>query len=305
MARGARSATVCEAVAVKWANASNRRGPQLAYIPAGAGPLDHAGRPSTPHAASRSRRSPAIALSAARPSCASPSSAPTTCSHSACAACSSTLRRMCPCSWPTTRATTRRARAWWRRSTRPSRAPAGRLPAPAGERGLRAQRQRRAGLLAPADVIVLNSDCVVPEGWYEGMRRAAYLGHARGHRLDADQPRHDHLDPGAQPPGAQAPQEWSLEDGRGGGARREPGTPPHAARRGRPLLYIRRSALDLVGDFDEAFAPGYEEEVDFSHRCIRQGSRTCWPTTCSSSTTAAARSSSAGARRRFAESTTA
>jgi O-antigen biosynthesis protein len=28
--------------------------------------------------------------------------------------------------------------------------------------------------LAPADVIVLNSDCVVTPGWYEGLRRAAY-----------------------------------------------------------------------------------------------------------------------------------
>ncbi len=34
---------------------------------------------------------------------------------------------------------------------------------------------------------------------------------------------------------------------------------------------MRRSALELVGDFDEAFAPGYEEEVDFSQRCIRHG----------------------------------
>ena len=29
-------------------------------------------------------------------------------------------------------------------------------------------------MLAPADVIVLNSDCEVAEGWYEGLRRAAY-----------------------------------------------------------------------------------------------------------------------------------
>ena len=36
-------------------------------------------------------------------------------------------------------------------------------------------------------------------------------------------------------------------------------------------MYVRRSALELVGDFDEAFSPGYEEEVDFSQRCIRHG----------------------------------
>ncbi len=37
--------------------------------------------------------------------------------------------------------------------------------------------------------------------------------------------------------------------------------------------YIRRSAIDLVGEFDTAFSPGYEEEVDFSQRCILRGLR--------------------------------
>ncbi len=34
---------------------------------------------------------------------------------------------------------------------------------------------------------------------------------------------------------------------------------------------MRRSALELVGDFDLAFTPGYGEEVDFSQRCISAG----------------------------------
>ena len=34
-------------------------------------------------------------------------------------------------------------------------------------------------------------------------------------------------------------------------------------------MYVRRSALDLVGDFDLAFTPGYGEEVDFSQRCLQ------------------------------------
>ena len=37
--------------------------------------------------------------------------------------------------------------------------------------------------------------------------------------------------------------------------------------------YVRRTALDLVGGFDEAFSPGYGEEVDFSQRCIAVGLR--------------------------------
>ncbi len=38
-------------------------------------------------------------------------------------------------------------------------------------------------------------------------------------------------------------------------------------------VYIRRSAIELVGQFDERFSPGYEEEVDFSQRCILHGLR--------------------------------
>ncbi|MEX2552256.1 MAG: glycosyltransferase, partial [Actinomycetota bacterium] len=37
------------------------------------------------------------------------------------------------------------------------------------------------------------------------------------------------------------------------------------------VVYFRRFALDLVGCFDEAFSPGYGEEVDFSLRCRAVG----------------------------------
>jgi GT2 family glycosyltransferase len=36
-------------------------------------------------------------------------------------------------------------------------------------------------------------------------------------------------------------------------------------------LYIHREAIDAVGSYDEAFAPGYGEEVDFSLRCRAAG----------------------------------
>jgi glycosyltransferase involved in cell wall biosynthesis len=36
-------------------------------------------------------------------------------------------------------------------------------------------------------------------------------------------------------------------------------------------FYIRRAALELVGEFDPAFSPGYGEEVDFSQRCLLHG----------------------------------
>jgi GT2 family glycosyltransferase len=37
------------------------------------------------------------------------------------------------------------------------------------------------------------------------------------------------------------------------------------------LVYIRRSAIDLVGNFDESFSPGYGEEIDFALRCVAAG----------------------------------
>ena len=38
-------------------------------------------------------------------------------------------------------------------------------------------------------------------------------------------------------------------------------------------VYIRRSSIELVGVFDLGFSPGYEEEVDFSQRCLLHGMR--------------------------------
>ena len=37
--------------------------------------------------------------------------------------------------------------------------------------------------------------------------------------------------------------------------------------------YIRRTALDLIGGFDEQFSPGYGEEVDWSQRAVAHGFR--------------------------------
>jgi glycosyltransferase involved in cell wall biosynthesis len=37
------------------------------------------------------------------------------------------------------------------------------------------------------------------------------------------------------------------------------------------LFLVRRAAIDLVGDLDTAFSPGYGEEVDFSQRCLLHG----------------------------------
>jgi GT2 family glycosyltransferase/glycosyltransferase involved in cell wall biosynthesis len=126
-------------------------------------------------------------------------------------------------------------------------------------------------LASPADVIVLNSDCVVAHGWYEGLRRAAYSDT----RVATASPLTNHGTivsvPDRNRPMPNLPQDWSLDEAalavRNTSSSLHPALPAAIGH----CMYLRRSALELVGDFDEAFAPGYEEEVDFSQRCAAHG----------------------------------
>ena len=123
----------------------------------------------------------------------------------------------------------------------------------------------------PADVVILNSDCVVAEGWLEGLRRAAYsdsrvatVTTLTNHGTIVSFPHRNE-------PRAGIPQDWSLDQVAGAirarGTQHYPVIPTAIGH----CVYIRRSALDLAGRFDDAFAPGYEEEVDFSQRCVIRG----------------------------------
>jgi GT2 family glycosyltransferase/glycosyltransferase involved in cell wall biosynthesis len=124
---------------------------------------------------------------------------------------------------------------------------------------------------APADVIVLNSDCVVAEGWLEGMRRAA--------RSDALVATASALTnhgtilsvPHRNRPQAGIPQDQDLAHAAGAVLAQSLRIHPHLPTAIGHCMYVRRQALDLVGDFDLAFSPGYGEEVDFSQRCILHG----------------------------------
>ena len=125
--------------------------------------------------------------------------------------------------------------------------------------------------VAPADPVILNSDCVVGRDWLEGLRDAAYAesrvataSALTNHGTILSVPERNH-------PRPTLTQGWKLE--RAASAIRE------KSLRLRPRIptalghcvYIRRSALELVGPFDEAFSPGYGEEVDFSQRCLLRG----------------------------------
>ncbi len=124
---------------------------------------------------------------------------------------------------------------------------------------------------APADVVVLNSDCVVSAGWLQGMRRAAKSdalvatsSALTNHGTILSVPKRN------RPQGG-IPQDRSLAQAAGAilaqSLRIYPTLPTAIGH----CMYIRRQALDLVGDFDLAFSPGYGEEVDFSQRCVLHG----------------------------------
>ena len=124
---------------------------------------------------------------------------------------------------------------------------------------------------APADVVVLNSDCEVGEGWLDGLRRAAYSdalvassSALTNHGTILSVPERNRPQPGI----AQDHDLAHVTDAvRSLSPRFYPKLPTAIGH----CMYIRRHALDLVGDFDLAFSPGYGEEVDFSQRCVLQG----------------------------------
>jgi GT2 family glycosyltransferase/glycosyltransferase involved in cell wall biosynthesis len=123
----------------------------------------------------------------------------------------------------------------------------------------------------PADVVILNSDCMVAAGWLPELRSAAYTdtnvatatalaNHAtilsvphRNHPLP-DFPQHIDFDRAAEAVRSLSQRSYP----------RIPTAIGHC-------VWVRRDALDLVGGFDDAFSPGYGEEVDFSQRCLLHG----------------------------------
>ena len=124
-----------------------------------------------------------------------------------------------------------------------------------------------------ADVISLNSDCAVAAGWFESLRDAAYsdslvatASTLTNHGTILSIPRRNNPEP-------LLPQEWTFDRAAEAVRTRSPRDHPQIPTGIGHCLYIRRAALDLVGGFDEAFSPGYGEEVDFSQRCVLAGLR--------------------------------
>ncbi len=123
----------------------------------------------------------------------------------------------------------------------------------------------------PADVVVVNSDVVVAEGWLEGLRDAAASGDDVATASTLTNSGSILSVPHRNRPVPRLPQDRGLPElaaaVRTASLRLRPRIPTAIGH----CFLVRRAALDLVGPFDLAFSPGYGEEVDFSQRCLAAG----------------------------------
>ena len=120
------------------------------------------------------------------------------------------------------------------------------------------------------DVVLLNSDVVVGPEWLERLRAAAYSDS----RVATATPLTNygtilsvpHRNRPSELPRGYTPASAATAVA-AASLRLYPRLPACVGH----CTYVRRMALDVVGCFDEAFAPGYGEEVDFSQRCVQAG----------------------------------
>jgi glycosyltransferase involved in cell wall biosynthesis len=114
---------------------------------------------------------------------------------------------------------------------------------------------------APADVAILDSDCLVASGWLEGLRQAAY-GDVR---VATAGPLSNTGALGAP----LRPEE--LERAAGSVLTHPLGIRPRVPAPDGPCTYVRRSALELIQAHDPTSARGKCDKEDFSRRCLEAG----------------------------------
>lgn len=126
---------------------------------------------------------------------------------------------------------------------------------------------------APADVVILNSDCIVAEGWFTSLGTAAYSESRIATATALTNAGTIVSIPHRNRPVTQLPHDLTLDRSaasvRAASLRLRPDIPTCVGH----CVYIRRSAFELVGVFDPVFGVGYGEEVDFSQRCLLYGLR--------------------------------
>ncbi len=126
-------------------------------------------------------------------------------------------------------------------------------------------------ITAPRDVVVINSDVVMPPGWLERLQAAAYSGSTVATATPLTNYGSIISVPYRNRPSGELPLNLSLEETdtkiREASQNLYPVIPAAVGH----CIYFKRTALDLTGGFDLSFAPGYGEEVDFSQRAVGLG----------------------------------
>jgi glycosyltransferase involved in cell wall biosynthesis len=125
--------------------------------------------------------------------------------------------------------------------------------------------------LAPADVIVLNSDIIVGPEWDTRLIEAA--------RSRTDIATATALSANATIFTVEGPESWQLQPPSVSEFAQVAIKVRDASRRVYPFVpvatsfctFFARHALNVVGPLDEEFSPGYGEEVDYSLRCVSYG----------------------------------
>lgn len=122
----------------------------------------------------------------------------------------------------------------------------------------------------PADLVILNSDCVVAAGWIEGLIEAARHDSRVATATTLTNNGTIVSVPGPEP-SPRLPANWTLDDAAAAVRNRSLRIRPRLPSAIGHCMLVRRQAVELVGDFDLTFSPGYGEEVDFSQRCLARG----------------------------------
>jgi len=125
--------------------------------------------------------------------------------------------------------------------------------------------------LADADVVILNSDCMVGPEWLGRLRDAAYCDSTVATATALTNHGTILSVPERNTPSARIPEHLDIDAVARLIAVRSNRLRPRIPTAIGHCVYVRRDALELVGGFDDAFSPGYGEEVDFSQRCLARG----------------------------------
>lgn len=124
---------------------------------------------------------------------------------------------------------------------------------------------RALELLAPADVILLSEPCILSAGWLQGLREAAH-----GDTTTATASALATVGT-ALALGDRGTAEIDLEEVAAGVSESTMRLRPRLEAVVGPCVYLRRDALELVGQLDEQLDLGWALQIDFAQRCLLSG----------------------------------